>query len=256
MILSREPLLDVIPIQRREQDGAIITQFDMGACESLGLLKMDFLGLRNLTVLDDCLLNIRCQPRRATSSWRTSPLDDPAAYELLARGDTLGVFQLDGGPMRALLRSMRPTSFDDISAVGALYRPGPMGANAHNEYADRKNGRKPVTPIHPELAEPLGEILDETYGLIVYQEQVMSIAQKVAGYSLGKADLLRKAMGKKKKEILDKEFVPFSGGMKENGYSDSAIKTLWDILVPFSDYAFNKAHTARRTGWCRTGRRT
>jgi DNA polymerase-3 subunit alpha len=139
---------------------------------------------------------------------------------------------------------MRPTGFEDISAVLALYRPGPMGANAHNEYADRKNNRKPVVAIHPELAEPLDEILGETYGLIVYQEQVMAIAQKVAGYSLGAADLLRRAMGKKKKEILDKEYVPFSGGMKENGYSDGAIKTLWDILVPFSDYAFNRAHTA------------
>ena len=243
VILSREPLLDVIPIQRREQDGAIITQFDMGACESLGLLKMDFLGLRNLTILDDCLANIRAS-RGEDVVLERLPLDDPSAYELLARGDTLGVFQLDGGPMRALLRSMRPTSFEDISAVLALYRPGPMGANAHNEYADRKNGRKPVVPIHPELAEPLAEILDETFGLIVYQEQVMAIAQKVAGYSLGKADLLRRAMGKKKKEILDKEYVPFSEGMKENGYSDGAIKTLWDILVPFSDYAFNRAHTA------------
>ncbi len=243
VILSREPLLDVIPIQRREQDGAIITQFDMGACESLGLLKMDFLGLRNLTVLDDCLLNIKAN-RGVEVVLEDLPLDDAPAYELLARGDTLGVFQLDGGPMRALLRSMRPTGFEDISAVLALYRPGPMGANAHNEYADRKNGRKPVVPIHPELAEPLEDILGETYGLIVYQEQVMAIAQKVAGYSLGNADLLRRAMGKKKKEILDKEYVPFSDGMKENGYSDGAIKTLWDILVPFSDYAFNRAHTA------------
>jgi hypothetical protein len=146
--------------------------------------------------------------------------------------------------MRALLRSMRPDNFEDISAVGALYRPGPMGANAHNEYADRKNGRKPVVPIHPELAEPLADILGDTYGLIVYQEQVMAIAQKLAGYSPGMADLLRRAMGKKKKEILDKEFEPFAAGMRGNGYSDAAIKTLWDILVPFSDYAFNKAHSA------------
>jgi DNA polymerase-3 subunit alpha len=119
-----------------------------------------------------------------------------------------------------------------------------MGANAHNDYADRKNGRKPIEPIHPELAEPLAEILGDTYGLIVYQEQVMAVAQKLAGYSLGAADLLRRAMGKKKKEILDKEFVPFSEGMRANGYSDAAIQKLWDILVPFSDYAFNKAHTA------------
>ena len=171
-------------------------------------------------------------------------MDDKLTYDLLARGDTLGVFQLEGGPMRALLRSMRPDRFADISAVNALYRPGPMGANAHNDYADRKMGRKPVEPIHPELAEPLADILDETYGVIVYQEQVLLIAQKLAGYSVGKADLLRRAMGKKKKEILEKEFEPFAGGMRANGYSDSAIKAIWDIMVPFSDYAFNKAHAA------------
>jgi DNA polymerase III subunit alpha len=243
VILCREPLLDVIPIQRREQDGAIITQFDMGACETLGLLKMDFLGLRNLTVLDDCLKHIESN-RGETVVLETLGLDDRATYELLARGDTLGVFQLDGGPMRSLLRSMQPDSFETISAVLALYRPGPMGANSHNEYADRKTGRKPIVPIHAELEEPLAEILGDTYGLIVYQEQVMAIAQHLAGYSLGAADLLRRAMGKKKKEILDKEYVPFRDGMKANGYSDGAIKTLWDILVPFSDYAFNRAHTA------------
>ncbi|MGQ0465956.1 MAG: DNA polymerase III subunit alpha [Sporichthyaceae bacterium] len=243
VILSAEPLLDVIPIQRREQDGAIITQFDMGACESLGLLKMDFLGLRNLTVLDDCLYNIGINGGQPLVLEKLE-LDDRKAYELLARGDTLGVFQLDGGPMRALLRSMVPDNFEDISAVLALYRPGPMGANAHNDYADRKNKRKPVVPIHPELEEALSGILGDTYGLIVYQEQVMAIAQQLAGYSLGAADLLRRAMGKKKKEILDKEYIPFSEGMKANGYSEAAIKTLWDILVPFSDYAFNKAHTA------------
>ena len=172
------------------------------------------------------------------------PLSDQKTFELLSRGDTLGVFQLDGGPMRALLRSMSPDSFADISAVIALYRPGPMGENAHNNYADRKNGRKPVEPIHPELSEPLQEILGDTYGLIVYQEQVMAIAQKVAGFTLGRADLLRKAMGKKNKEILDKEYIPFEAGMKENGFSVSAIKRLWEVLIPFSDYAFNRAHSA------------
>ncbi len=242
VILSRAKLLDVVPLWMRD-DGSIVTQFDMGACEELGLLKMDFLGLRNLTVLDDCLFNIE-HNKGETLVLEDLPLTDPATYELLARGDTLGVFQLDGGQMRALLRSMKPDSFDDISAVLALYRPGPMGANAHNDYADRKNGRQPVTPIHPELAEPLEDILSETYGVIVYQEQVMTIAQKVAGYSLGQADLLRRAMGKKKKEILDKEFGPFAEGMRNNGYGEEAINTLWEILVPFADYAFNKAHSA------------
>jgi DNA polymerase-3 subunit alpha len=243
VIMSSEPLIDIIPIQRRDSDGAIITQFDMGACETLGLLKMDFLGLRNLTVIDDTLRNIERNGKPPVDLEKLE-LDDAKTYELLARGDTLGVFQLDGGPMRDLLRRMVPTSFEDISAVLALYRPGPMGANAHNDYADRKNGRQEVRPIHPELAEPLADILGETFGLIVYQEQVMAIAQRVAGYSLGKADLLRRAMGKKKKDILDKEYETFSKGMQDAGYSPEAIKTLWDILLPFSDYAFNRAHTA------------
>ena len=243
VILSKEPLLDVIPIHRRDADGAIITQFDMGACESIGLLKMDFLGLRNLSVLDDCLLNIKAN-KGIDLDLATLTLDDTKTYQLLGRGETLGVFQLDGGPMRALLRQMNPDSFEDISAVIALYRPGPMGVNAHNDYADRKNKRQVVIPIHPELVDALSDILGDTYGLIVYQEQVMAIAQKVAGFSLGRADLLRKAMGKKNKDILDKEYVNFEKGMTDNGFSKSAIDKLWETLIPFSDYAFNRAHSA------------
>ena len=204
---------------------------------------MDILGLRNLSVLDDALLNIKAN-KGVDVVLEELALDDKKTYELLSRGETLGVFQLDGGPMRSLLKSLAPDHFGDISAVIALYRPGPMGENAHNNYADRKNKRKPVEPIHPDLAEPLSEILDDTFGLIVYQEQVMAIAQKVAGFTLGRADLLRKAMGKKNKEILDKEYVPFEAGMKENGFSVSAIKRLWEVLIPFSDYAFNRAHSA------------
>ncbi len=245
VIMSSVPLQEVIPVLRREQDGQIITQFDYPTCEALGLVKMDFLGLRNLTILDDALANVQANRGHAIDLDELSTtLDDRAAYELLARGDTLGVFQLDGGGMRTLLRQMQPDNFEDISAALALYRPGPMGANSHTNYAYRKTGRQPITPIHPELEEPLAEILGTTYGLIVYQEQVMAIAQKLAGYSLGKADLLRRAMGKKKREVLDAEFVGFEQGMLDNGYSPAAIKTLWDILVPFSDYAFNKAHTA------------
>jgi DNA polymerase-3 subunit alpha len=243
VIMSSEPLIDVIPIMKREQDGAIITQFDYPSCETLGLLKMDFLGLRNLTVLDDTLDNIRAN-RHQDVDLETVGLDDQATYDLLSRGDTLGVFQLDGGPMRQLLRQMKPDSFEDIAAVLALYRPGPMGANSHTNYALRKNGKQPISPIHPELEEPLKEILAPTYGLIVYQEQVMEIPQKLAGYSLGRADLLRRAMGKKKREVLEAEYAGFRDGMIANGYSERAVKTLWDILVPFSDYAFNKSHTA------------
>lgn len=243
VIMSSDPLIDIIPIMRRPQDGAVITQFDYPTCEGLGLIKMDFLGLRNLTILDDALDNIVANGKDPVVLEELE-LTDRKTYEMLGRGDTLGVFQLDGGGMRTLLRLMRPDNFEDISAVGALYRPGPMGANSHTNYALRKNGAQEVTPIHPELAEPLEDILGTTYGLIVYQEQVMAIAQRVAGYSLGQADILRRAMGKKKKSELDKQFEGFSAGMQERGFSMAAVQTLWDILLPFSDYAFNKAHSA------------
>ena len=243
VILSKEPLLDVIPIHRRDADGAIITQFDMGACEATGLLKMDFLGLRNLSVLDDCLINIEKNLGKKVVL-ESLPLSDKKTFELLSRGDTLGVFQLDSAPIRSLLRSMAPDSFEDIAAVIALYRPGPMGEDSHNKYADYKNGRKAPIGIHPELDVPLNEILKDTYGLIVYQEQVLAIARKVAGFTLGRADLLRKAMGKKDKKILDKEKVHFEDGMKANGFSEDAVEKLWQTLIPFSDYAFNRSHSA------------
>ena len=243
VILSKEPLLDVIPIHRRDADGAIITQFDMGACEATGLLKMDFLGLRNLSVLDDCLINIEKNLGKKVVL-ESLPLSDKKTFDLLSRGDTLGVFQLDSAPIRSLLRSMAPDSFEDIAAVIALYRPGPMGEDSHNKYADYKNGRKAPIGIHPELDVPLNEILKDTYGLIVYQEQVLAIARKVAGFTLGRADLLRKAMGKKDKKILDKEKVHFEDGMKANGFSEDAVEKLWQTLIPFSDYAFNRSHSA------------
>ncbi|MFB0833363.1 DNA polymerase III subunit alpha [Arthrobacter halodurans] len=243
VIMSSDPIIDVVPIMRRFQDGQVITQFDYPTCEGLGLIKMDFLGLRNLTIISDALENIKAN-RGVDLDLERLELDDAESYKLLARGDTLGVFQLDGGPMRSLLKLMRPDNFEDISAVIALYRPGPMGANSHNNYALRKNGLQDVTPIHPALEEPLAEILGGTHGLIVYQEQVMAIAQKVAGYSLGQADILRRAMGKKKKSELDKQYAGFHQGMVDRGYPEAAIKALWDILLPFSDYAFNKAHSA------------
>lgn len=243
VIMSSHKLADIIPIMKRPQDGAVITQFDYPTCEELGLLKMDFLGLRNLTVISDALENIRVNNKEVPDLDELG-LDDAATYELLSRADTLGIFQLDGGGMRDLLKLMRPDNFEDISAVGALYRPGPMGADSHTNYALRKNGRQDIVPIHPELEDSLKEILGTTYGLIVYQEQVMQIAQKVAGYSLGQADMLRRAMGKKKKAILDKEFEPFKQGMIEHGYSEECVNTLWSVLVPFADYAFNKSHSA------------
>jgi DNA polymerase III subunit alpha len=244
VILSAEPLLDVLPIMKREDDGAIITQFDQPPLESLGLIKMDFLGLRNLTIIEDALRMIE---KNTGTTLVIEDLDldaDQKTYDLLARGDTLGVFQLDGGPMRSLLRQLKPTNFEDISAVIALYRPGPMGMESHTKYALRKNGLQVIDAIHPELEEPLREILAVTYGVIVYQEQVMAAAQKVAGYTLGQADILRKAMGKKDKKVLDKQREGFEAGMKANGYSAKAVDTLWETLMPFADYAFNKAHSA------------
>ncbi|MDQ2875167.1 MAG: DNA polymerase III subunit alpha [Actinomycetota bacterium] len=243
VILSSEPLMDVIPVHRRDKDGVIITGFSYPQCEDMGLVKMDFLGVRNLGIISDAIKII--EQNAGTRIDRASiPLDDGPTYGLLARGDTLGVFQLDGGPMRALLKLMKPTEFADLSAVGALYRPGPMGMQSHTNYALRKNGQQEMTPIHPELEEPLREVLGPTYGLIVYQEQVQRAAQVLAGYTLGQADLLRRAMGKKKKEVLDKEFVPFQAGCRERGYSDKAVQAVWDVLVPFAGYAFNKSHAA------------
>lgn len=244
VIMSAEPLMDVIPIMKREDDGAVITQFDQPPCESLGLLKMDFLGLRNLTVLDDALANIKSNRNQTVVLEDLDLNADEPTFELLSRGDTLGVFQLDGNAMRSLLRLLKPTLFEHISAVIALYRPGPMGMESHTNYAKRKNGLQAVESVHPELTESLAEVLDPTYGLIVYQEQVMAAAQKAAGFTLGKADVLRRAMGKKKKEELDKQYEDFASGMKANGYSDSAVEALWNTLLPFADYAFNRAHSA------------
>ncbi|MFI6928577.1 DNA polymerase III subunit alpha [Nonomuraea spiralis] len=243
VILSSEPLIDVIPLVKPKTDGPVITGFPFTQAEDMGLLKMDFLGLRNLTVIGDAIANVRANKGIAIDVLEI-PLDDAATYELLTRGDTLGVFQLDSGGMRVLLKLMQPTTFTDIAAVNALYRPGPMEMNAHTNYALRKTGRQPVEPIHPELEEALEPILGDTYHLVVFQEQVMAIAQQLAGYSLGAADMLRRAMGKKKKDVLDAEWDRFSAGMRGRGFSAEAVKAVWDVLVPFSGYGFNKSHTA------------
>jgi DNA polymerase III subunit alpha len=242
VIMSAEPLIDTVPLWQRE-DGVLITGWDYPSCEAIGLLKMDFLGLRNLTVIGDAIDNVRAN-RGIDVDLEKLALDDRVTYALLARGESLGVFQLDGAAMRELLRRMRPTGFGDIIAVNALYRPGPMAMNTHLNYADRKNGRQPVEPIHPELAEPLSDILAETHGLVVYQEQIMQIAQQVAGYSMGRADVLRRAMGKKKKEVLEEEFDGFRAGMRAQGFTDEAVQALWDTILPFAGYAFNKSHAA------------
>jgi DNA polymerase-3 subunit alpha len=244
VVITKEPLTTYLPIQRKPepgqpvQDAPIVTQYEMHGVEDLGLLKMDFLGLRNLDVITDTVELVRAT-KDPTFDIDSVPLDDPAVFELLGRGDTLGVFQLESTPMRALLRSLAPTDFGDVSAVLALYRPGPMSVNMHYDYADRKNGRQPITLIHPDAEE----VLADTYGLMIYQESVMRMSQRFAGYSLADADNLRKACGKKIRELMAKERAKFEAGCEATGYGRDLGKRLFDIIEGFADYAFNKSHT-------------
>ncbi|SCF59683.1 DNA polymerase III, alpha subunit [Streptomyces sp. DconLS] len=253
VILSKTKLTERIPLHMRAKDGVKITGFDYPSCENMGLVKMDFLGLRNLGVIDHALKNIRdnrgvklatVDPGNGDDSVTVIPLDDKKTFELLGRGDTFGVFQLDGAGMRALLKLMEPSRFEDIAAALALYRPGPMAANAHTNYALRQNGKQDPDPIHPELKEILDPILGSTHHLLIFQEQIMAIARTLAGYTLGGADMLRRAMGKKKPEVLAAEWKNFHAGMTGKGYSEEATKAIWDVMLPFSGYAFNKSHTA------------
>jgi DNA polymerase III subunit alpha len=256
VVITDQPVTEYAPVQRKPESGQapeeapIVTQYEMNGIESLGLLKMDFLGLRNLDVIEDALELIQAV-RGEVVDIDNVPLDDDLTLAMLRRGESIGVFQLEGGPMRALMRSLAPTSFDDIAALVALYRPGPMGANMHNDYADRKNGRKPVEYLHPDLEETLGD----TYGLMIYQESVMRVAQKVAGYSLAEADNLRKACGKKIREMIRAERDKFVAGCETTGYGRDLGDRLFDIIEPFADYAFNKSHAygygliAYQTAW-------
>ena len=256
VVITRKPLTDYLPIQRKPDPNMppemapIVTQFDMHGVEALGLLKMDFLGLRNLSVIENALDLIE----RSTGSRPdidSIPLDDEATFEMLRDGRSVGVFQLEGGPMRALMRSLAPTTFDDVCALVALYRPGPMSANMHTDYADRKNGRKPIALFHPD-AEP---ILRDTYGLMIYQESVMEVARHFAGYSMEEADNLRKACGKKIREVMAKERAKFVDGCERTGYGSQVGNKIFDIIEPFADYAFNKSHSygyglvAYQTAW-------
>jgi len=256
VVITREPLTEYLPVQRKPgPDGdlanaPIVTQYEMHGVADLGLLKMDFLGLRNLSVIEKALDLIE-----VTTGERVDidhlPLDDEQTFEMLKRGDSVGVFQLEGGPMRALIRSLAPTCFDDIGALVALYRPGPMAANMHNDFADRKNGRKPITYIHPDL----GEVLGDTQGLMIYQESLMRVAQRFAGYSLQDADNLRKACGKKVRALMAAEREKFVEACETNGYGSALGTALFDVIEPFADYAFPKAHAycygmvAYQTAW-------
>lgn len=239
VIISPEPLSSVIPTWQRAGQGTLLTAFDAGPVESLGLVKMDFLGVRNLSVIQDCLKSVS-----KDYQWLLGlPLDDPDTLSMLAGGHSDGVFQLDSDGMKRLLKDVQVSSFNDISAVLALYRPGPMGARSHIEYAKRKRLNNRRASINFEIDDVLTELLEETYGVIVYQEQVMAVLQRLCGWSLGKADLARKAMGKKDHGVLERLRPEFIDGMAANGYSRSASDDLWAVLLPFADYAFNKSHT-------------
>ncbi|MGD0442096.1 MAG: DNA polymerase III subunit alpha [Acidimicrobiales bacterium] len=256
VVITHEPLTEYLPVQRKPEPGAdpaeapIVTQYEMHGVEDLGLLKMDFLGLRNLSVIEMALDLIE-QTTGSRPDIDSVPLDDEKTYEMLRRGDSIGVFQLEGAAMRSTLRSLAPTSFDDVAALVALYRPGPMAANMHRDYPDLKNGRKPVTYLHPDVEAILGD----TYGLMLYQESVMRVAQRFSGYSLEEADNLRKACGKKNRELIAAERKKFIAGCVKEGYAEALGKQLFDIIEPFADYAFNKSHSygyglvAYQTAW-------
>jgi len=243
VVITKDPLTDYLPIQRKPvagqpiEDAPVVTQYEMGGVEELGLLKMDFLGLRNLDVISDAIDLIK-DFRGIDLDIDAISLNDQKTLDMLCRGESIGVFQLEGGAMRALMRSLAPDCFEDVAALIALYRPGPMSVNMHNDYADRKNGRKPVDYFDPAAEELLGD----TYGLMIYQESVMRVSQKFAGFTLAQADNLRKACGKKKPELMAKEREKFEKGCTATGYGHLGTP-LFDNIEGFANYAFNKSHS-------------
>ena len=239
VIISREPLTDMVPLAEG-RDGIHVTQYPMEVLEPLGLLKMDFLSLRNLTLIEQILDLVEGQ-KGVRPNVDEFPLDDPATYKLLSDGDTTGVFQFEREGLRNILKKLKPTTFEDIVAVNALNRPGPM--ENIPVFIEAKHGKMPVHYPHPDL-EP---ILKPTYGIIVYQEQIMQVASKMAGYSLGEADILRRAVSKKKRDVLEKEEAHFIQGCLKNGYTEDVAKTLYEWIVRFADYGFNKSHSVAYT---------
>ena len=238
VVIAPQPLKSLIPIYKTNRD-EIVTQYDMNSLEAMGLLKMDFLGLTTLTIIEDAFGWIEKRTgKRPTQD--SIPLDDAGTYQLFSEGLTSGVFQFESKGMRDICRRYKPERLEDLCALNALYRPGPIQGGMIPDFIDRKHGRKPVSYLLPEV-EPL---LKETYGVIVYQEQVMQIANVVAGYSLGEADLLRRAMGKKKAEVMAEHRAKFLGGASERGFPESVSSKLFDLMEQFAGYGFNKSHSA------------
>ena len=239
VVISPEPLTNIVPTQQKGDDAEVVTQYEMHGVEALGLLKMDFLGLRNLATIERALELIESNTGERPDIDSVA-LDDAAVFEMLQRGDSMGVFQFEGGPMRALMRNLGPDRFEHLIALNALYRPGPLGAGMHLEYADRKNGKAQVEYPHPDL-EP---VLEDTYGIMVFQEQVMQTAQRIAGFSMADADSLRKAMGKKIPSVMREQEQKFVAGCVENGYDETLGKDLFGFIEHFAGYGFNKSHSA------------
>lgn len=238
VIISRDPLSDIVPVQK-SKEGVIITGYPMGDIEKLGLLKMDFLGLRNLTIIANTERLIKERTGK-TLKINDVKLDDQRVYEMLSKGETDGVFQLESSGMKLLVKDLKPSVFEDLGALVALFRPGPLNSGMVKDFVQRKHGRAQVEYKDPRL-EP---ILKDTYGTIVYQEQIMQIAQVLAGYTLGQADILRRAMGKKKAEEMDKQRAIFQEGAQKNGVDPSVAKDLFDTMTEFAAYCFNRSHSA------------
>jgi DNA polymerase III subunit alpha len=235
VVVADRPLTNYVPLQRATRGDSAMTQYDMKVLDKIGLLKMDFLGLANLTMLSKALANIK-QHRGIDIDLNQLPLEDPPTYAMLSRGETRTVFQLEGGGMTRAVVDLQPTTLDHLAALVALYRPGPM---AHiPSYIARREGREVATPPDPSLAD----VLRESYGVIVYQDQVLQVVQKLAGYSLGQADVLRRAMGKKDKEVMAREGPKFIRAVADRGYEQATAEHIWELLQPFAGYAFNKAH--------------
>ncbi len=241
VVISDKPLIEHIPLCRSSKDNEkeLITQFDMGDIEKVGLVKFDFLGLNNLTIIDTTLKLIE-EREGVRIDINNIPLDDKKTYELLSRGDTTGVFQLESPGMREILRRMRPSRFEDLIAILALYRPGPIGSGMVTEFIERKQGKRKVEYPY----EGLEGILKETYGVILYQEQVMQIASELAGFTLGEADILRRAMGKKKPEEMERQREKFIKGAVERGVPKEKAEEIFEIISKFAEYGFNKSHSA------------
>ncbi|OGZ27364.1 MAG: DNA polymerase III subunit alpha [Candidatus Nealsonbacteria bacterium RIFCSPLOWO2_12_FULL_39_31] len=247
VVISNRPLTDLIPLQHPTQgDQSIVTQYEMHSVEDLGILKMDFLGLKNLTIIEDTLARIYVL-RNEKVDLDNIPLDDKKTFEIFRNGNTTSVFQLESDGMKRYLRELKPTKFEDIEAMCALYRPGPM--ELIPTYIKRKNGKEDIEYIHPKLKP----ILEETYGVIIYQEQLMKIAQELCGFSLGEADILRKAVGKKIKALLDDQEEKFVNGAIKNGIKKEIAEKIWEWILPFAGYGFNKSHScAYATIACQT----